>query len=128
MIHDVKQYTDLVLRRHIKRKKAYTQFIVDQDFEFAYSKTGEPRRNVTVPAGFETDLSSVPKIARSVVSKVDLIEASVAHDYLYDSRIVPRKEADAVFLAFAKAYGDPWITRNIAWLAVRIFGGVAYDT
>ncbi len=133
VITDIRQWTPLILRREIERPAADTTFIIHLPFEFGYSVEGEPvRREFIVPAGFRTDLSSVPKLARSVVSKVDLIEASVAHDYLYagdDGRpVVPRQEADAVFLAFAAMAGDPWITRNIAWLAVRLFGGPVYRT
>ncbi len=128
-IYDIKQWTPLILRREIDRPAADTNFRLHKPFAFGYSIKGQVlRREFEVPEEFDTDLSSVPKFARGVVSKVDLIEASVAHDFLYDTRKVSRSEADAVFLAFAAAAGDPWITRHIAYWAVRLFGGPVYRT
>ncbi len=137
-INSPTQRDALILRRDIKRPAKDANFIVHTPFRFSYwledNVTGARRLcRFTVPPGFHTDLASVPRGARWLVSKTDLIEASVIHDYLYaggpnDRPVVSRLEADSVYLAFAKAAGDSFIRRNAAWLAIRLFGRIAYST
>jgi len=80
-----------------------------------------------VPAGFVTDLASVPRIPLVY----DLFgatsnEAAVVHDYLYSTRHVPRDVADAVLKEASQATGVPSWRRWPMWLGVRMFGGSHY--
>lgn len=78
-----------------------------------------------VPAGFVTDLASIPWPARPVLDTIlaDREERpAVLHDWLYCSRIVTRKEADALFLEALELEGIGWTVRRAMWLAVRAWG------
>lgn len=88
---------------------------------------------VTVPAGFETDLISLPGIGR-LAFRTDGAElpAALIHDYLYtavgrdDFPMLTRQRADRVFLeAMTDLDVPPW-RRAVMYLAVRAFGGSAY--
>jgi len=84
--------------------------------------TGRP---VTVPAGFVTDLASIPRPARALVSPNGTSRrAAVLHDWLYCLRAGARAEADALFLEALEADGVGWFTRRVMWLAVRAGGWV----
>lgn len=87
------------------------------------------KQTVVVPAGFETDLASVPRIAQGVPG----FEATglsrrpaVLHDYLYASGDVPRMEADRLFYVALRAEGVPEPTARIYYRAVRLFGGAPW--
>lgn len=80
-----------------------------------------------IPAGFETDFASVPRlpvvytIAGNVAHKSALV-----HDYLYRLKGVSRKYADDVFFEAMKTEGVSSLRRNLMYSAVRVFGGPAY--
>ncbi len=82
---------------------------------------------VTVPAGFETDFSSIPSLARPIFrfDSVDL--AGCCHDLAY--RVgVPRDVADKIWLIVATS-GERRVGRirgRLGWLALRLFGKFAY--
>lgn len=80
-----------------------------------------------VPAGFETDFASVPQVLWSIappMGKWGL--AAVAHDFAYRTGILPRAEADRLFLDAMADLGVRWITRWAMYLAVRAAGWTAY--
>lgn len=88
-------------------------------------------RLLEVPAGFESDGASVPRLFWATVSpRVDpaTIRGAVAHDYLY--RKHPdgwtRADADELFYDLIRADGLSWWRANKAWLGVRLFGGAAW--
>lgn len=79
---------------------------------------------ITVPAGFQTDLASVPRLpVVYLLTGGTSNEAAVVHDYLYSTGIVSRKIADAVLSEASKVTGVPAWRRGLMWAAVRIFGG-----
>lgn len=83
---------------------------------------------ITVPAGTETDYSSIPWFGRSLVrwSKVDV--AGVVHDWLYQSGAAPRDRADAVWRRVAQA-GEHRANAFQAWagwLGLRLGGWYAW--
>lgn len=93
-------------------------------------------------AGYEYDLSSVPRALWSLVAPNELsLVAPLFHDLLYEYRgrlpsewhaepfrTFSRREADALFLDLLKAEGvAPWRARA-AYAAVRVAGGVAWYT
>ena len=83
---------------------------------------------VSVPEGYVTDYSSIPFWARWVVrwSRVDI--AGVVHDYLYETRCVPRSKADMIWriVARAGAHRANWIQAWVCWLGLRLGGWIYY--
>jgi hypothetical protein len=93
-------------------------------------------RQITVPEGFITDLTSVPRPLRWIAGRVGpWLEAAIVHDYLYVAwQDVPgksplredRRFADDIMLAaMREAEVHPWM----AWAihrAVSLFGGRTY--
>lgn len=84
---------------------------------------------IRVPVGFETDLASIPKGLRWIISQnEEHREAAVLHDYLYsvggkfDWFSFTRKEADEIFLAAMNYSGVSWLKRSLMFSAVRSFG------
>jgi len=82
---------------------------------------------ITVPAGFECDFASVPRIP--VVFMLCGDEAhkpAVIHDYLYRYAVTSRKIADKVFEEAMKVCGIWAWRRKMMFWGVRIFGGACY--
>ncbi len=94
-------------------------------------------RQISVPAGLVTDLTSVPRVLRAIIGRVGpWLEAAIVHDYLYIAwqdiadrtpRDENRQFADDIMLAaMNEARVMPWMARVIHW-AVSTFGGKAYS-
>lgn len=101
-------------------------------YESDHHLDGE-RITVTVPDNFETDLATIPRVARLLIPKNDLHRApAVVHDYLcrkkvYDHTVSPvaesdfdRKLADKIFLEAMKKVGVGRLRRRLMYFAVRI--------
>ena len=85
--------------------------------------------NIRVPAGFETDFASIPRIFRIIIPKLGRYnKAAVIHDYIYQSdRLqLSRKQADQVFLDAMADLGVPKWKRTLMYWAVRIGGFFAW--
>lgn len=80
---------------------------------------------VVVPAGFETDLSSIPEWARGLIPQVGRHNTpSVVHDWCYATRWRgDRAASDRLFLELMRLHGVPWLRRRLMFAAVRAFGG-----
>jgi hypothetical protein len=75
---------------------------------------------ITVPAGYETDFTSVPLLARWFVSNFDrTAKAAVLHDWMLDSGY-DRKYADNTFRKALMILDVPKWKANILWVAVRM--------
>lgn len=97
-----------------KLKRVIDPFVYDSDIL---------GKRVTVPAGFETDLASVPRIPIFYLLFGGASEeAAVIHDYLYSGGIVSRAVADEVFAEAMKAEGVARWRRGPMWFGVRAFG------
>ena len=84
---------------------------------------------IEVPAGFVTDLASVPRLPLAYLLAGDTAhEAAVVHDYLYQVRISTRLQADAVLDEAMAVTGEPAWRRWLMWSAVRLAGGWAWYT
>lgn len=84
------------------------------------------KQTFTVPEGFETDLASVPRLPVVYLLTGDTARAAaVVHDYLYSSRKVSRKVADAVLREASEVSGVPAWRRWLMWAGVRA-GGASY--
>lgn len=82
------------------------------------------RALITVPAGFQTDLASVPRLPLVYwLTGGTSDAAAVVHDYLYSTQLVPRGVADAVLREASAVTGVPAWRRGMMWAAVRLFGG-----
>ena len=100
------------------RSGSRRQWILLVDFRYYHIK---------VPAGFRTDLASVPRAIWSITSSPsEAAEAAVVHDYLYATKKVSRKEADQILYDLAKPIVGNYRAR-LAWLLVRLFGKKAYE-
>jgi hypothetical protein len=81
------------------------------------------KRTFTVPAGFQTDLASVPRLPLVFLLAGDCArEAAVVHDYLYSTHLVPRDVADAVLREASEVTGVPAWRRWLMWAGVRVGG------
>ena len=76
---------------------------------------------IIVPAGFETDLASIPRIFQSLVPKVDRhMLPAIVHDYLCRLPDFKRRMADRVFLEAMKLKEVNPVRRRLMYWAVRI--------
>ncbi|HCM2000516.1 TPA: DUF1353 domain-containing protein [Salmonella enterica subsp. salamae serovar [1],40:z35:e,n,x,z15] len=82
---------------------------------------------INVPAGFVTDLASVPRIFWTLLPPDGkYAKAAIIHDYLYDNALRTKKEADLIFLDGMTVLGVPEWKRKMMYLAVRLFGKGQY--
>jgi len=79
---------------------------------------------ITVPAGFATDLASVPRFFWWWFPPAgDHAAAAVVHDWFYQHRNgVSRFLADAIFRDLMTSLGVSVWRRWCMWMAVRLFG------
>jgi len=107
--------------------------------DHAYTYLDNPHA-ITVPGGFVFDLASVPRIFWGVIAPFELsITAPLIHDFLYRHRgqppvgaVVPpktyaRRDADVVFREIMEQEGVAKWRREVAYIAVRCFGGFAWS-
>lgn len=83
--------------------------------------------DIVVPAGFITDLASIPSIFWSMFPPHDeYAKAAILHDYLYETGMVTREEADYIFYEAMGVLDVSKWKRQIIYRAVRLFGGSSY--
>lgn len=81
--------------------------------------------SITVPAGFITDLASLPRLVRPVLDRNGLSRrAAVLHDWLYCLKTGGRADADKLFLEALKTEGVGWAARWSMYTGVRAGGWV----
>jgi Protein of unknown function (DUF1353) len=81
---------------------------------------------ITVPKGYTSDLASIHWCLRWVLHSKEIDGPALVHDWLYNTHLVSRPIADAVFHEALLVCG---VSRLKVWImvtAVRIFGGPAY--
>ena len=106
-------------------------------YEFTYLWKRE-YIEINVPAGFETDFASIPRIFRILIPKLGKYnKAGVVHDWIYQnyriykvpgyqSFIFNRELADQCFRDAMRDLGvAPW-KRNLMYWAVRVGGWMAW--
>lgn len=77
-----------------------------------------------IPAGFETDFASVPRVPLVyLLFGGEANAAAVIHDYLYTTGIWSKAIADRVFLEAMEASGVPFWRRWWMYAGVRLLGG-----
>lgn len=95
------------------------------EFDFA-SQVLE--RIVRVPAGFETDFASIPRLFWNILPPTGrYAKAAVVHDYLYRTPgEATRHDADRALLEGMVALRVGWLTCGIIYGGVRLGGRRAY--
>lgn len=82
---------------------------------------------IVVPAGFRTDLDSVPRVpVVYAVFKGRAVRSAVVHDYLYESQR-GKAFADRTFLEAMRHEGVPSRWRYPIYWAVVLFGAPIYS-
>jgi hypothetical protein len=82
---------------------------------------------IVVQRGFVTDFASVPRLIWWLFPPwAKYGNAAVVHDYCYWEQRMSRKEADAVILEGMKDLGVNWLTRQLIYRALRLFGSIAW--
>lgn len=116
----------------------WRQFRLLEPWVYAWRHDGHDHR-LQLPAGFETDLASVPKLFHWWIGPSDLRAASLPHDLIYrcagclprhlyqvDGREQgqpwARHAADRLFARLMREAGVSRPRRRAAYLAVRVFG------
>lgn len=98
---------------------------VYEPFEFYLSD--DDSDVIEVPAGFVTDLASVPRIFWTLLPPDGkYAKAAIIHDYLYDNALRTKKEADRIFLDGMTVLGVPKWKRVLMYQAARLFGRGMY--
>jgi len=83
------------------------------------AKDGEPFH---VPVGVKTDFASIPRGLRWLIPRIGRHgKAAVLHDWLCEYKIIPRKEADKIFLEAMESLGVSWIKRRTMYTGVRSY-------
>lgn len=95
-----------------ERKKKMVAQLLETVFVYGYE----------IPKFYETDFASVPRVLWSILPPIGKHNrAALLHDYLYDSKIGTRKQADKLFLKQMKIDGVSFAARYAMYLGVRIF-------
>lgn len=90
---------------------------------FEFWLTDSPDDVIRVPAGYVTDLASVPRLLWSVFPPHGrYAKAAIIHDWMYENGIRTKKEADRIFLDAMKVLNVPACQCGLMYCAVRLFG------
>lgn len=83
---------------------------------------------LTIPAGFDTDISSVPRPFWPLCPPVgDFALAALIHDYLYVHNVGTRAQADREMLVWSNAINKNRLDNWTRWAAVRLFGWIVWN-
>ncbi|EEG7362757.1 DUF1353 domain-containing protein [Salmonella enterica] len=97
---------------------------------FAFYLSDNENDVIEVPAGFVTDLATIPRIFWILLPPdgkyAKAAKAAIIHDYLYDNALRTKKEADLIFLDCMTVLGVPRRKRIIMYYAVKLFGRGMY--
>lgn len=94
---------------------------------FSFYLSDDNRDVIEVPAGFVTDLASVPRILWILLPPDGkYAKAAIIHDYLYDNALRTKAEADRIFLDGMTVLGVPKWKRMLMYGAVKLFGRGRY--
>lgn len=97
--------------------------------DWVYLWPGLPSRgwrpaDIVVPAGFRTDLLSIPRILWPLLAPTGPgAPAALPHDWLYAIGEGPRERADRIFLDAQLDSGCPRWLAELRYRAVRLAGG-----
>ena len=102
-------------------------FCVLEDFKFEYGAE-DSGAIITVPAGFITDFTSVPRVFWDILPPWGKYGfAAVIHDWLYYDQSLTRDQADDILLDAMSAMGVSEVDRITIYAAVHKAGQHAWD-
>lgn len=126
------------------RCEVVSQFLTPLDMRLMTDPDGMPLRNrdgrqlyrllsefryqsdvaglIVVPAGYVTDLASIPQIMLSLFGEIAQ-EPAVPHDFAYSTGCMPRAIADAMLREACLLTGVPAWKAELIYLGVRVWGG-----
>ena len=110
--------TDLILHPLPGRK-----WEVVDDFIYISDLAGR----IIVPAGFVCDLNSIPRFLWWASTPADFPEAGVLHDWSYKNKHLPRSVADRVYAEILTTLGMDSGRVAGRYMALRLFGWMAYN-
>lgn len=88
----------------------------------------DSKDEIRVPAGFEWDGGSVPRIFWNLVDPWgSASKAYLLHDYLYATQDRSRLVSDAILMEAMEVLGVGLIKRKLIYRGVRLGGWVAYN-
>ena len=101
---------------------------VQQPFVYTFINNENRFVNILIPAGWETDYGSIPKVFQNIIEPIGHYSPCyVVHDFMYASEYYStHSECDGVLLNHLEERGASWIRRNIVYSAVRSFGGLVW--
>lgn len=80
-------------------------------------------KTYTVPAGFNTDFASVPRVPVAFLLTGGTADRpAIVHDFLYRTGAEDRKTCDAIFAEAMEATGVAAWRRGLMWAGVRVGG------
>lgn len=83
---------------------------------------------ITVPAGFVTDLASIPRVFHALIPINGRHRAAaILHDWLYETQSRSRAESDRLFLDAMADSRVRWSQRWAMYLAVRAAGWMVWS-
>lgn len=83
-----------------------------------------------IPANFETDLASIPKVVWPILAPAhsSLIRPAIVHDWFYRKTChFTRHETDLIFYHMLRTEGVSRFRASIMYYAVRVFGSNYYN-
>jgi Protein of unknown function (DUF1353) len=96
------------------------------EFDYDIGEVGGEK--IMVPAGFMTDLGSVPQILWNLIPPIGKpLRGYVLHDWLYSAQPYTRKKSDDILLEAMGVAGVNSMKRWAIYLGVRMGGGYAWD-
>lgn len=111
----------------ILKKKQKREWEVLQSFAYEVGHLGSGE-SITVPAGFPSDLASIPRILWSLLPPDgDYSQAAVLHDWLCVKkgkveRQYNSKEVSKIFLESMAVLNVSFLTRHTMYYGVLVFG------
>jgi hypothetical protein len=123
-------WPDVRIRKSIEKNSQFNLYeVIEESITY-----GLP--DITIPVGFKTDFSSVPRILWPIIPPFGkAVAASILHDYMYTNRYYRDMLGDVA----ARYWADDFFYRNLLdcgvkkwqaksmWLAVRWFGKSHWD-
>ena len=113
--------TDLIVKRDVKKDNCW---IVQEPLIWE-----DEKYEIRVLKGFDFDFASIPKFLHSLLPKdgQEYDRAASLHDALYASNWLPKDECDRLFYEAMLLDGVPKYRAKSMYLAVKWFGGSAYE-
>ncbi len=83
---------------------------------------------ITIPAGFKTDLSSVPKVLWGLFPPFGRgLMAYIIHDFLYEKQMYTRRFSDKEMVIWATALEQLKLDPKARYYTVRAFGWMVWN-